>query len=374
MRLTATFIDQFKPGNVLPHLETCLLGKECKPLSLAHLATGNLYGGIEKILVNMQRFRELMPRVSQEFYVMFQGRLALELGEAGAKLSYLRPVRMRYFWQVWHARLLLTRLLKKSSCTMVLFHSMWTYSLFASKVRELGRKIGIWLHDVVHPGSFLNKSLYKVVPDLVIANSRYTANSVLGDLETGGCAVVYPMISDSELGLVQKAEISAKVRQFLGCPASRKVILDAARFDPYKGHQLLFDALTNLPRQLDWECWIAGGAQNPSEEALVVRLKEKAIESGFESRIRWLGHQKNLPEFFAAADVYCQPNTGPEPFGMVFVEAQLARCPVITSGMGGALEAVERCTKNVLLTKPDPGLLVEALEKVLTHNGSSTLP
>jgi len=371
VRLTATFTDQFKPRNVLPHLETCLLGKECKPLLIAHLATGNLYGVIEKILVNVQRFKELMPRVSQEFYVMFQGRLALELGEAGAKLSYLRPVRMRYFWQVWHARLLLTRLLKKSSCKMVLFHSLWTYSLFASKVRQFGKKVGLWLHDVVHSGSFLSKSLYKVVPDLVIANSRYTAKSVPGDLKIEDCTVVYPMIPDNELGLVQKAEICAKVRQVLGCPASRKVILDAARFDPYKGHQLLFDALTNLPRQLDWECWIAGEAQNPTEEALVVRLKKKAIQCGFESRIRWLGHQKNLPELFAAADVYCQPNTGPEPFGMVFVEAQLAGCPVVTSAMGGSIEAVEPRYPNRFLGKPCPNSLASILSESLLNDVGS---
>ena len=39
-----------------------------------------------------------------------------------------------------------------------------------------------------------------------------------------------------------------------------------------------------------------------------------------------------------AADIHCQPNTAPEPFGLVFVEALYAGLPVVTTALGGALE------------------------------------
>ena len=38
----------------------------------------------------------------------------------------------------------------------------------------------------------------------------------------------------------------------------------------------------------------------------------------------------------AAADVYFQPNTGPEPFGTAFVEALYAALPVVGTNVGGA--------------------------------------
>jgi glycosyltransferase involved in cell wall biosynthesis len=41
-----------------------------------------------------------------------------------------------------------------------------------------------------------------------------------------------------------------------------------------------------------------------------------------------------------AADIYCQPNTAPDAFGASFVEAMHAA--VVTSGIGGALEIVDR--------------------------------
>jgi len=41
-----------------------------------------------------------------------------------------------------------------------------------------------------------------------------------------------------------------------------------------------------------------------------------------------------------AADIFCQPNLSPEPFGIVFIEALGHGLPVVTVNMGGAAEIV----------------------------------
>jgi glycosyltransferase involved in cell wall biosynthesis len=62
----------------------------------------------------------------------------------------------------------------------------------------------------------------------------------------------------------------------------------------------------------------------------------------------------------AAADVYCQPNTGPEGFGLTFVEALRAGLPVVTSRLGGGAEVVtEAC--GVLTPPGDAAAVAEAL-------------
>ena len=48
-----------------------------------------------------------------------------------------------------------------------------------------------------------------------------------------------------------------------------------------------------------------------------------------------------MTRLLAAADVFCQPNSGPEPFGIVFVEALYAGLPVIATAIGGAQEIVD---------------------------------
>ena len=45
-------------------------------------------------------------------------------------------------------------------------------------------------------------------------------------------------------------------------------------------------------------------------------------------------------DLMPAADVFCQPNLGPEPFGIVFIEALGRGLPVVSTTLGAALEIV----------------------------------
>ena len=101
-----------------------------------------------------------------------------------------------------------------------------------------------------------------------------------------------------------------------------------------------------------WVCWTAGGAQRPAEAAYLAELRQTAARLGIAERVRFLGQRTDVPHLLAAADVHCQPNTGPEPFGLAFVEALAAGRPVVTTALGGALEIVDE-TCGVHFVEPD---------------------
>ncbi len=70
-----------------------------------------------------------------------------------------------------------------------------------------------------------------------------------------------------------------------------------------------------------------------------------------------------------AADIHCQPNTAPEPFGLVFVEALYAGLPVVTTALGGALEILtDAC--GVFVPAGDESALTEALRRLVTDAGT----
>jgi glycosyltransferase involved in cell wall biosynthesis len=126
------------------------------------------------------------------------------------------------------------------------------------------------------------------------------------------------------------------------------VIIQVSRLEAWKGQELLLEALTRLPRDADWACWVVGGAQRPEEQTLLARLRTHADTHGLAHRVRFLGQRSDVPRLLAAADLFCQPNLGPEPFGIVFVEAMFAGLPVLTTDMGGARELVdETCGARV---------------------------
>jgi glycosyltransferase involved in cell wall biosynthesis len=94
-------------------------------------------------------------------------------------------------------------------------------------------------------------------------------------------------------------------------------------------------------------------------------LRASAARAGVSDRVRFLGQRSDVPRLMAAADVYCQPNTGAEPFGIVFVEALYAGLPVVASAAGGALEIVDE-TCGVLTPVGDPAAVADTLRELLT--------
>ena len=111
-----------------------------------------------------------------------------------------------------------------------------------------------------------------------------------------------------------------------------------------------------------WRVWIAGSAQRPHEQAYEAELQ--ASVRSMEARVTFLGERNDVAALMRASDVYCQPNTRPEPFGIAFVEALHAARPVVTIGMGGACEIVtEHC--GMLVPPGDERALATALESLV---------
>jgi glycosyltransferase involved in cell wall biosynthesis len=111
-------------------------------------------------------------------------------------------------------------------------------------------------------------------------------------------------------------------------------------------------------------CWIAGGVQRPQEQAYLDELRQSCRDHGIADRVRFLGARSDVPDLLTAADIHCQPNLGPEPFGIAFVEALYAGLPLLTTALGAPLEIVDG--KCGLLTPPgDAEALAEGLRGLL---------
>ena len=70
-------------------------------------------------------------------------------------------------------------------------------------------------------------------------------------------------------------------------------------------------------------------------------LHRRAETLGIADRVRFLGERQDVAKLLHAADIFCQPNIAPEPFGISFAEALAAGLPVVTTNMGGATEIVD---------------------------------
>jgi glycosyltransferase involved in cell wall biosynthesis len=305
-----------------------------------HLAAGNLYGGVESFLVTLARSPR---RLEHRFALFFEGRLASELRATGASVEVLGPARLGRPWTLVGPQLRLRRLLASWPPDLVLSHSSWLKAVAAPAL--LGHRQALFLHGPVEPRFALDRLLTWMPPDALLSNSHFTASSASTLLPQLTPLVVGCPVEDRA---PKEPGVRHAVRQELGVAEATTVILQVSRLEAWKGQELLLDALARLPRETDWACWVVGGAQRPEEQALLARLRTRADTHGLAQRVRFLGQRSDVPRLLAAADIFCQPNLGPEPFGIVFVEAMFAGLPVLTTDMGGAREIIdETCGARV---------------------------
>src|SRR5215470_10318154 len=94
-----------------------------------HVNAGNLYGGIETLLVTLARQRDFCAGVAPEFAVCFEGRLSEELRAAGVPVHLLGPARVSRPWTVWRVRRRLREVLAASRSDVVVSHGCWPHAV-----------------------------------------------------------------------------------------------------------------------------------------------------------------------------------------------------------------------------------------------------
>lgn len=152
------------------------------------------------------------------------------------------------------------------------------------------------------------------------------------------------------------------------------VILSVGRLVPRKGLDIVLNALPSLldiyPRL---QYWIAG--DGPERVALgrlarTLRVDHAVSFLGELSHDESSGSSPDLPELYRRASVFVLPTrvdseTGPEGFGIVYLEASASGLPVVAARSGGAAEAVIENETGLLVPPDDPSALAQALVRLL---------
>ena len=295
------------------------------------------------------------PDCAHEVAVSFDGRLARELRDAGSPPHLLGEARFRRPDSVWRARRALRRVLTAGRYDAVIGHAPWSCALAGSVARREGRPFFMWAHDAPQPGGWPERRIARTPPDRVICNSRHTAGAIARWMPGVPRDIVHPPVPAAP---AVSARERRELRAELGAAEGTTVILLASRLEEWKGHRVLLEAAARL--QGDRVVWMAGSPQRPAEAEYFDELTRMAAGAS----VRFLGERTDVPRLMAAADIYCQPNTTPEPFGIAFVEALAAGVPVVTTAMGGPLEIVdERC--GILVPAPSADLVAAALQRLI---------
>lgn len=189
------------------------------------------------------------------------------------------------------------------------------------------------------------KRLYNSVMargDIVIANSRYTADIVKKRYATpeDRIRVIYRGVDLEAFDpAIVSPERVKKLRDRWGIADHQRVVLHAARLTKWKGQGDVIAAAAQLRDKVRDCVFILAGDAQGRDDYRDTLLKQIA-GAGVEDIVRLVGHVDDMPAAFAAAHIAIVASIEPEAFGRAAAEAQAMACPVISTNIGAPPETV----------------------------------
>lgn len=254
--------------------------------------------------------------------------------------------------------------LAREDADLIVLHEPNPMALVAYFLARPRGRLIVWYHsDVIRPSwryrlfyrPFLRFALSRAVRIVVSSPTLGRSAPELQDFQAK-CAVipfgVEPRNFDaSDAILTRASEIRREVNQ--------PIVLFVGRLVPYKGVDVLLEALTGLNA-----CGLIVG-DGPLRTALEARARELDLAG----RVRFLGSvaSDELAAVYRACNVFVLPSvTRQEAFGVVQLEAMAAGKPVVSTDVGTGVGWVNRHGETGYVVPPrDPVALREALRRIL---------
>jgi glycosyltransferase involved in cell wall biosynthesis len=153
-------------------------------------------------------------------------------------------------------------------------------------------------------------------------------------------------------------------------PRFRPTIAFVGRLEWEKGPDVAYRALASLRSRhgIDAKLVLAGRC----DAEMRAELDGLAAELGIADRVEMLGalDKDGVARVLARSHVLLVPSTWEEPFGLVLLEAALARIPVVASRTGGMPEALEEGTQALFFPNENADACADALAETLDHSST----
>ncbi len=139
-------------------------------------------------------------------------------------------------------------------------------------------------------------------------------------------------------------------------------ILYVGKLMPYKGLDILLDALPLLPKPSRVSVVIVG-------EGLHERYKKQLQKLRISHEVRFTGPipYQDIPDFYQRSKIVISPSIWPEPCGRSIIEAMWMGCAVVATSVGGTPESLVDTLHGYLIPPHDPKAIARATGYLLAH-------
>ena len=241
---------------------------------------------------------------------------------------------------------------KKNVPLVVTYHGDWVESYGG-----LIRRMGVGFHNKYLVDKLLSYA------NVIISPSEYYINGSSFLRKYRDKIVVIP--NGVNLGEFDIGYSKEECRKRLGLPLDKKMLLFFGYLAPYKGPDVLVNAMSKIIKHMpDVELVFAGKGVMREE----LEMLSKGL--GIEKNVRFEGFVdddlKGL--YYKATDVFCLPSImSTECYPLTILEAMACGVPIVASKIGGIPDAVKDGGNGVLVPPRDSEKLADAIIYLLEN-------
>ena len=230
----------------------------------------------------------------------------------------------------------------------------------------------IWhIHEIIESPKLIKHFFLKLIQ--IKANTKIIYNSfatskfwnINGIISKKAVVILNGLESIKEI--LPAKEIQRIRLDFFNANSNEIVIALIGRINSWKGQALLLEGFVELAKLNTNIKLVFIGSTPPNQDYLITDLQNKIAECNIIEKVAIIPFQEKIADFWQSIDIAVVPSTEPEPFGLVAVEAMLAKKPVVASNHGGLSEIVVNNETGLLVEPRNVNELIIALQKLIEN-------
>lgn len=340
--------------------------------------SAELYGSDKTLLLLLKNLDK--SKYNATVILPFEGPLKEELENAEIKVE-IAPVLKLYrkmitpknlisfFTDIKKAFKILNTLSKENKPDIIYSNTLAVlFGIFYAKKTKTKH---LWhVHEIIESPKVFTKTFKKLLAQksntAIVYNSYATQKFWSQPATKNKEQVIWNGIELPKTQLQNSEIVNIKTKIF---NANEKDIIIAlvGRISRWKGQQVLLEAFEKLKEETQNIKLVFIGSPPPNQVGFQIQLEEKIKEKNLETNVTIIPFTKNIEALWQSVDIAVVPSIEPEPFGLVAVEAMLAKKPVIAANHGGVAEIVVNNETGFLVKPNHINELKEALEKLINN-------
>jgi glycosyltransferase involved in cell wall biosynthesis len=215
-------------------------------------------------------------------------------------------------------------------------------------------------------GRFFFKNLLRLFSDRVVYNSEATRdfyNGIAPSLQKKSVTILNGV--DRSGGEISASEIKRIREQLFKAEDSNFLIGLVGRINRLKGHSLLLNAFEEVSEKYPNTKLCFVGSTPPDQEFYLANLQSEVNNSKAVDKVCFIDFQKNVFAILGSLDLVIVPSTEPESFGLIVVEAMLAKKAVIGSNIGGISTIIDAGETGLLFEPNNKDELAAAITQMI---------